>query len=110
VSHASACLARALWHSTAVWLRNIWRGESAEETMRVEVARALTGTAALLLQDAAQAPVASQLIMEGRRSTGLWTGGGGGDYIAHTGAINFLIRASASHGRAAGRGGIGVDP
>ena len=29
----------------------------------VEVARALTGTAALLLQDAVQAPVASQLIM-----------------------------------------------
>ena len=68
----------------------------------MEVARALTGTAALLLQDAFQAPVASQLIMEGRRSTGLWTGGGGGDYIAHTGAVNFLIRASSpSHGRAA---------
>ena len=29
----------------------------------MEVARALTGTAALLLQDAVQAPVASQLIM-----------------------------------------------
>ena len=34
-----------------------------EETMRVEVGRALTGTAALLLQDATQAPVASQLIL-----------------------------------------------